>query len=371
MVTFFLFFLTAGHLPLANAAAIETQAREAIMIDADTQAVLLEKNADQAMPPSSMSKLMTLYVLFQRLKEGRAALTDNFTVSEKAWRTQGSKTFVKVGNEISVENLIHGIIVQSGNDACIVVAEGISGSEEAFAAEMNRVAGEIGLTGSHFANATGLPDEQHYMTARDLAILSDRLIEDFPDYYPFFAMKEFTHNNITQPNRNRLLWRDMGVDGLKTGHTEVAGFGIALSAKQGERRLILVLNGLDSDNARVEEGDKLLRWGFREFTNKKVLTQGQAVDEAPVWMGKADTVKLVSTENVALTLPAAGLKGISFTLKYTGPLMAPVEQGAEVAELVIRVPGQQERVVKLAAAESVERLGALGRVLARVKNVFH
>lgn len=343
--------------------AEETAAKQAFLIDAATHSVLLNKAGDEKMHPSSMSKLMTLYVLFSRLKEGRLHLTDKLPISEKAWRTQGSKTFVKVGEEIAIEDLIHGIIIQSGNDACIVVAEGISGSEEAFAAELNRVAKEIGLEHSHFVNATGLPEEEHVMSARDLATLAERLLADFPEYYAYFGLREYTYNNITQHNRNRLLGGTIGVDGLKTGHTEAAGYGITLSAKQGERRLILVINGLESDDARVQEGDRLLRWGFREFENKTVAQKGAAIAEADVWFGKQKTVKLVADKDLLLTLPVAGQANTTFTLKYTGPLPAPIKEGDKVAELIVTLPTGDTQSVPLYAGETVEKLSGFGRIM--------
>ncbi|NBX03310.1 MAG: D-alanyl-D-alanine carboxypeptidase [Alphaproteobacteria bacterium] len=328
----------------------------------NTHSVLLDKGGDEAMAPSSMSKLMTAYLLFQRLKEGRVKLDDQFTISEKAWRTQGSKTFVPIGGQISVEDLIHGIIIQSGNDACIVVAENLSGNEEAFVENMNRVAKEIGLKHSHFVNATGLPEDGHVMSPRDLATLAERIIRDFPEYYHYFSIPEYTYNGIKQQNRNRLLTRGLGVDGLKTGHAEEAGYGITASAKEGERRLILVINGLPDDKARVEEGDRLLRWGLREFQNKKLVTKGRTVAEADVWFGKAATIPLVAQDDLVVTMPATTPQGIAFTLKYTGPIPAPIEKGAKVAELVINVPGQGEQSVPLFAGESVEKLSGFGRI---------
>jgi serine-type D-Ala-D-Ala carboxypeptidase (penicillin-binding protein 5/6) len=346
--------------------AVDTAAKQAFMMDATTHTVMLNKDGDVEMHPSSMSKLMTLYVLFSRLKEGRVKLDDKFTISEKAWRTQGSKTFVHVGGEITVEDLIHGIIIQSGNDACIVVAEGISGTEEAFAEEMNRIAKDIGLTGSHFVNATGLPEDNHLMTAHDLAILADRLIKDFPEYYHYFSLREYTYNNIKQQNRNRLLGNNIGVDGLKTGHTEAAGYGITLSAKQGDRRLLLVMNGLESDNQRVEEGDKLLRWGFREFENKKLLSKGQIVGEADVFFGTQDTVKLVASDDMVLTLPISAQKNMNAKLRYMGPVPAPIEQGTHIADLVLTADGV-DQTVPLVAGESVGKMSGFKRMLSIVK----
>lgn len=336
-------------------AAIETSAKQAYMIDATTQAVLLDKGGNEAMAPSSMSKLMTIYALFQRLKEGRVKLTDTFLVSEKAWRTQGSKMFVGLGDQITVEDLINGIIVQSGNDACVVVAENLSGTEEAFAENLNRIASEIGLKHSHFKNSTGLPEEGHVMSPHDLAILAQRLIQDFPEYYHYFAVPEFTYHNIHQPNRNRLLTRGIGVDGLKTGHAEEAGYGITLSAKQGERRLVLVINGLESDKARAEEGEKLLLYGLREFQNKKIVSKDQKIDEAQVWFGEKQAVALTSAQDIWITLPGNTPKDISFALEYQGPLQAPVAKGAAVAELVVSVPGQEAQRFELVAAEDVAK----------------
>jgi serine-type D-Ala-D-Ala carboxypeptidase (penicillin-binding protein 5/6) len=352
----------------AQSTTNESIAKQAFMIDATTHAVLFNKAGDELMHPSSMSKLMTLYVLFQKLKSGRLKPEDKFTVSEKAWRMQGSKTFVELGSEISVDELIHGIIIQSGNDACIVVAEGISGSEEAFVKELNRVAKEIGLTKSNFTNSTGMPDENHLMTAHDLAILSDRLIEDFPEFYHYFSIREHTYNKIKQQNRNRLLGASLGVDGLKTGHTEDGGYGIALSAKQGDRRLILVINGMASDNGRVQEGDRLLRYGFREFENKTIVKNGQKIAEVPVWFGKKETLPLVADKDVVATLPVNAANDTSFVLKYNSPVPAPVAQGAHVADLVVKSKGGGEQVIPLKAAEEVPKLSAFGHMFAVIKH---
>ena len=352
---------------MAPALAMETAAKQAFMVDVTTHTVLLDKNSTERMHPSSMSKMMTLYVLFQRLKEGRVKLTDAFTVSEKAWRTQGSKTFVHVGDKVAVEDLIHGIIIQSGNDACIVVAEGLSGSEEALAEEMNRVAKAIGMNDSHFVNATGWPDENHLVTARDLAILGEHLITDFPEYYHYFSIREYTYNNIKQQNRNRLLTGDIGVDGIKTGHTEQAGYGITLSAEKSGRRLMLVINGLTSEDERAKEGDALLRWGFREFENKKLLSAGQKLDDAPVWFGAAKTVPIVAEKDRVVTLPVSASKNMSFTLKYTSPFPAPVAKGTHIADLLIAVPGGEPQVIPLVAGEEVDKLSGFSYLFAKLK----
>ncbi len=348
---------------------IDTSAKQAFMMDATTHAILLNKEGDAQMHPSSMSKLMTVYMLFSRLKEGRVKLTDQFPISEKAWRTQGSKTFVHVGDTISVDDLIKGIIVQSGNDACIVVAEALSGSEEEFAREMNKKAKEIGLANSNFVNATGLPDDAHLMTSHDLARLAERLQIDFPEYYHYFAIQEYTYNNITQHNRDRLLTRGIGVDGLKTGHTDAGGYGITLSAKQGDRRLILVVNGLESDNARVEEGEKILRWAFREFTNKNLVKKGDKIAQAEVWLGKSDSVNLVAQDDLVVTMPASisAQDKTSYKLKYLSPIPAPVKAGAHIADLVITSPDSGVQTIPLLAAEDVEKLSAFGQILPAFK----
>lgn len=364
MKKLFCFLLT--FVIAAPAWAIETAAKQAFLIDATTQAVLLNKDGDVQMHPSSMTKMMTIYILFSRMKEGRVKLDSKFAVSERAWRMQGSKTFVALGSEISVEDLIHGIVIQSGNDACIVVAEGISGSEEAFVQEMNDTAQKIGMTGTHFINAHGMPDDTHMTTARDLAILAQHIISDFPEYYHYFSQPEYTYNNIRQYNRNRLLGT-LGVDGLKTGHTEAGGYGIVLSALQGERRLILVVNGMKSEKERAEEGDKLLRWGFREFVNKTLVRKGQSVAEAEIWYGRQATVPLVAQHDLTVTLPAGAAANTAFTLKYNGPLPAPVAQGAHVADLVISSPGAEPQVVPLVAAQDVPALSGVGRLLANLR----
>jgi len=364
-------FLSSAICYLPSAYAIDTTAKQAFMIDTTTHTVLLNKDADVAMHPSSMSKLMTVYILFSRLKEGRIKLDSKFTVSEKAWRTQGSKTFVGIGSEMAVEDLIHGIIIQSGNDACIVVAEGVSGTEEAFVKEMNDMAATLGMTHSHFTNPTGLPDDNHLMSARDLAILAEHLIKDFPEYYHYFSLREYTYNNITQQNRNRLLERNIGVDGLKTGHTDAGGYGIALSAQQEGRRLILIINGLASDNDRVEEGDKLLRWGFREFENKTLVRKGDKIADADVWFGKQISVPLVADNDLIVTLPAGAGAGITFTLKYTGPLQAPVEKGAHVADLIIKLPDSEPQTVPLLAGEDVAKLSGFSRMSAVLGYYLH
>jgi len=323
---------------------------------------LLDKTSDVSMPPASMSKIMTSYMVFERLKDERLALDDELPVSEKAWRKQGSKMFVEVGKTARVEDLLRGVIVQSGNDACIVLAEGLSGTEEAFAEEMTRRAREIGLTGSSFANATGWPDPNQRMTARDLAILAKRIIEDFPEYYHYYAETEFTYGGIRQMNRNPLLYKSLGADGLKTGHTEEAGYGLTASVVQGDRRIIMVLNGLDSQKARREESGRLIGWAMREYGNYTLFKPGETVEEAPVWLGEAANVPLVIPEGVTVTLSRKARRDMRVMVVYDAPIPAPLRAGQEVAKLVVNAPGEEPVEFPLMAGADVERLGIFGRI---------
>ncbi|MGB8274564.1 MAG: D-alanyl-D-alanine carboxypeptidase family protein [Alphaproteobacteria bacterium] len=355
-------------LPL-QARAIDTEAQEAFMVDFDTGAVLLEKNPDQLMHPSSMSKMMTVYLLFERLKNGSVKLDDEFPVSEKAWRMGGSKMFVPLGGKIRVEDLIRGIVIQSGNDACIVVAEGLGGNEEAFAAEMTRRAHELGMTNSTFKNATGWPDPDHLTTARDLALLAKRTITDFPEYYHYYGELEFTFNKIKQGNRNPLLYKDMGADGLKTGHTEQGGYGVTASAKRGDRRLILVVNGLPSMKERAAESERLMEWGFREFDNYSLFKAGDTVTDADVWLGDAATVPLAIGSDLKVTLPKKSRHDMKVKAVFDGPIPAPIKKGDQIAKLVIAAPDMAPMEVPLVAGADIGRLGFVGRIGAAIKHI--
>ncbi len=349
-------FILALSLAIASHAhAFDTKAKQAIIVDDATQTLLLGKEALKQMPPSSMSKLMTLYVLFDKLKSGALTLDSTFHVSEKAWKKGGSKMFVRVNTDVAVKDLIRGIIVQSGNDACIVVAEALGGSEEGFAKLMNDKAAQIGLSGSHFANATGWPHEQHYMTPADLATLTHLLVHDFPEYYPFFAEQTFTYSGITQPNRNRLLGQGIGVDGLKTGHTEAAGYGITISAmdETSGRRVNVVVNGLESDADRISEARRLAEYGLREFEAHSLGTADVPIAEFPVWMGAQESVALGLAQPIAVALPRE-TSGIHFRLKAdTSPAIAPIAQGEAIATLMIEHDGQLLRAVPLLALSDV------------------
>ena len=351
-----------------TARAFETKAREAILVDYDTGTVLFQKNADQPMPPASMSKMMTVFMLFEQLRDGRLKLDDKVTVSGNAWKkggaaSGGSTMFLQPGSEVTIEDLLHGIIVQSGNDACIVVAEALAGSEEAFAEAMTKRAHELGLESSVFKNATGLPDEGHVSTARDLALLAIHTINEFPEYYKeFYSVKDFTYNGIAQGNRNPLLYKNVGADGLKTGHTNAAGYGLTASAVQDGRRLVLVIGGLGSAKERSQEAEQLMAWGFRDFENVRIVEAGKPITDAEVWLGEADTVPLTTDRDFLVTVFRKARDAMEVKVKYDGPLPAPIRAGDPVATLVVTIPGEEPIRTPLVAGADVERLGFVGRI---------
>jgi len=349
------------------AAAFETVAKQALLMDYDTGTVLFEKNADERMFPASMTKMMTAHLLFERLRDGSLSLEDRLPVSEKAWRKGGSKMFVEVGKTVKVEDLIRGIVVQSGNDATIVVAEGLAGSEQAFADQMNERARDIGMAGTQYRNASGWPDEEHFTTARDLAELAAATIREFPEFYHYYSEQEFIYAGIKQGNRNPLLYKDIGADGLKTGHTEAAGFGLTASATRGERRLILVLNGMESQRERSSESLRVIEWGFREWNNYPLFKEGEVVADVPVWLGNASTVPLVMPRAVLLTMERKTRKDMKVVLRYEEPIPAPIRKGNQVGVLEITAPGLDTISVPLEAGADVAALNAFGRVAAALE----
>lgn len=364
----------AGLLMLATgqAQALETTARNVILMDYDTGQILFAKDHQKMVPPASMSKLMTVYIIFSKLKDGSLSLDDTFTVSENAWRkggaaSGGSTMFLNIGENVRVEDLIKGIIIQSGNDACIVAAENLAGSEEDFAVLMNKVARKIGLKNSSFANSTGLPDPNHRMSVEDLALLARHIIKEFPGYYYLFSQKTFTHNNITQGNRNPLLYSMPGADGLKTGHTEEAGFSLTASVKRGDRRLIEVMTGTKSNKERSEESGKIMNYGFREFDNYDVLEQGQKVADIPVWFGEQKEIGLVVAENLKLTLKKNKAANVKMTAVYDKPVKAPIKKGDKLGVVKIEIPGQPDVEVPLLADRNVAKLGLFGKISENLK----
>jgi len=366
-------FLIVG-LAARPALAFDTSAQFGILIDADTGAVLWEKDSEASMHPASMSKLMTLTMLFEALKAGTVKLTDEFPISEHAWRAGGaasgsSTMFAQLGSRIPVNTLIQGVIVQSGNDACIAIAEALKGSEPEFADAMTKRAKEIGLTNSHFANATGWPDPEQMMSAHDLARLARHIIKDYPEYYHYFSEKEFTWNGITQHNRNPALFLDSTVDGLKTGHTEASGFGLVVSAKRGDERLILVLNGLPSMKARGEESVRVLDWGFRAFKTYKLYSAGAVIDNAPVYQGTYGQVPLVTTADVSLIMTPDQRKDMKATVSYDAPIPAPIAAGQHVGTLTITMPDKSPLAIPLVAGANVDQLGIFGRGIAALRHM--
>ena len=345
------------------AGPVGVEARWAYIMDATTGAVLLQKAADDLMPPSSLTKLMTAYVVFSALRAGRLRLDQSLPVSERAWRMQGSKMFVPVGQEVSVEDLIRGMLIQSGNDACIVLAEGLSGSEEAFVQLMNEEAVKLGLTHSTFRNATGWPDPEHHMSARDVAVLALHLVRDFPQYYHYFSEHGYKFGNIDQGNRNVLVDKGLA-DGLKTGHTEAGGFGLCASSERDGRRIIEVLNGLPSSRARVEEGERMLAWAFASFEDVRLFKAGETVQRIPVWLGQHPDVAAVTTEDVVVTVPHGWRHRMKVHVDFQQPVQAPVRAGAPLGQLIVSDTGLSDFQLPLVAAGPVARLGLPNRAIA-------
>ncbi len=350
--------------------ALETLAKQVILLDMTTGTVLFSKNADEPMTPSSMSKIMTVYKLFDRLKHGGLSLTDTFSVSEKAWRKQGSKMFVAVKSRVKIEDLIRGIIVQSGNDATIVVAEGLSGTESAFADELNETAKNLGMTKSNFVNASGWPDPGHETTARDLATLAIATIKNFPEFYHYYNEKSFTYNGIKQGNRNPTIYRNIGADGLKTGHTEAGGYGLTASAIRKDRRLVLVINGLPSKKSRATEPERLIDWGFREFDNYALFQAGETVTDAQVWMGTQGTVPLLIEKDLVLTLPRKARRGMKVKVAMNEPVSAPIKEGDVLATLKIEIPDRETLEIPLVSGANIEQLGMFSRLGAAVEYIL-
>jgi D-alanyl-D-alanine carboxypeptidase (penicillin-binding protein 5/6) len=337
----------------------DTKAKFAVLMDYESGTLLFHKNADDPLEPASMAKLMTVAVVFDELQRGRLSMDDEFFISEHAWRTGGaasggSTMFAELNSKVKVSDLLRSVIIQSGNDAAIALAEGIGGTEQQFASMMNQLGREIGLTGSNFVNATGLPDPNQYSTARDLAIVARFIIAQFPEYYPIFSEPEFTWNKIRQQNRNSLVEMGIGVDGLKTGHTEAAGYGTVVSTAAGGRRLIAVLHGLQSMNERAEEARKLVTWGTRGFEQIPVFAAGEIVAYANVYGGKEPQVGLVGKGNIDLFIPKGANNCPTATVTYQAPILPPVAAGTELAKLNVMCNNALVQVTPLYAATDVE-----------------
>jgi D-alanyl-D-alanine carboxypeptidase (penicillin-binding protein 5/6) len=355
----------------ATAAEILTPAKQAYITDFESGKVLFAKDAEVPMKPASMAKIMTVFIVFQRVADGSLQLDDKFLVSEKAWRKGGSRSFVEVGSRVSVSDLLHGVIVQSGNDAAIVLAEGIAGTEQAFAEEMNFWAEKLGMTQTNFRNATGWPDPDLQTSAKDLNILTTELIKRFPvdsypDLYPIFAKREFTYNKISQPNRNPLVYGTKGADGLKTGHTEESGYGLVGSAVRDGQRVVMVLNGMDSMKQRSTESRRLIDLIFREYKSYEFFKQGQPVDQANVWLGTAPQVDLVLDAPLKMVLSRKDRQAMEISLQWLDPVPAPIRAGDQIGTLVVTLPDEVTKM-PLRAAQNVDTLGLFNRIGAAVK----
>ena len=339
-----------------NLFSFETSAENALLIDFDTNQILYSKNEEKKIYPASMSKLMTLYILFDSLKKGIVTLDDKFVVSRNAYQKEGSTIYAELGTEISVQNLIRGIIVSSGNDACIIVAEALSGSEDNFANQMNFYAEEMGLRNSNFKNSSGLHNDDHYTSAEDLVKLSNLLITDFPDYYPYFAERSFTWNSIIQYNRNNILRMDLGVDGLKTGYTSKSGYGVIVSSEKNGRRLIGIVTGLKSVDDRTNEISRLINYGYRGFKSYSVFKDNQIIDYAKVWKGNKNNLPLIVDKDINLLLDIPGRRGINVEYKYNEPIYAPIFKGDVVGSIDIIIPGRKNIKLDLLAGEDVKQV---------------
>lgn len=345
-------------------------AKSYILIDYDSGAILASKNPDEKVEPASLTKMMSAYIVYNELKQGNIQLGDKVTISKKAWQMPGSKMFIEVGKKVKVSDLIKGMDIQSGNDATVALAEHIAGSEETFVELMNRYAKKLGMANTHFANATGLPNPNHYATANDLARLARAIIHDFPNQYQIYAEKKFTFNGITQYNRNKLLWQDPSVDGLKTGHTNSAGYCLVASAKRGNMRLISVVLGTDSASKRVQESQKLLNFGFRFYETHKLFTAGQRIIEARIWEGTRDTVGLGLTQDLYITTPRGQFKAVTIKKTIQPELIAPIEKGQNLGELKVTLDNKSLAQRPLVALDKVDRGSFFKRLTDQIKRLF-
>ena len=342
-------------------------AKSYVLMDASSGNVLVENNGDQRLPPASLTKLMTAYIATLEIRRGQIGENDPVTVSENAWRTGGSRMFIKVGTQVSVSDLLHGIIIQSGNDASVALAEHIAGSEDAFADMMNKTAAELGMTNSHFMNPTGLPNPEHYSSAHDMAVLARAIIHEDPAHYAIYSQKEFFWNGIKQPNRNLLLWRDKTVDGLKTGHTNAAGYCLVATAQRdmpqvGGRRLLSIVLGTTSENARANESQKLLNWGYTAYDAVKLFEAGQAMEDALLWKGSQSSVKLGREAATVVTVPSGSSGQLSTRIERQDPLIAPIAKGQQIGTLHVQLGTETLAQLPVFALEEVPEGGFFRRV---------
>lgn len=353
-----------------NVAGVSTIAKQAIVVEAQTAEVLYAKEADKVMPTSSMSKVMTMFVVFDAIKNGKLKLDDKIKVSRKAWKQKGSRMFIRDTERVTVEQLIRGVIVQSGNDAAVALAEAVSGTEEAFAVALNEKAKELGMSRSHFTNATGLPDANHYSTAQDLAKMSIALMQHHPEYYHYYSEKNFTHNKIKQGNRNPLLYRNIGVDGIKTGHTDAAGYGLIASALRDGRRIITIVNGLKSKQERADEPAKLIEWSYREYGLYRLLKSTDKVGTAKIWLGTAPIVDVASAQDLVKSLPRSIVDKAEISLQIDDETEAPIQKGQQLGKVVIEIPGLKPTEIPLVAMQEVKRVGFIRSLWEKFKRLI-
>jgi len=347
--------------------AIDTKSEQAIVIDFDTNETLFEKNADQITPPASMTKIMTVYAVFDRLQKTDLTIDDVCIVSAKAYNMGGSRTFLEIDDAVSIDDLLKGVIIQSGNDASIVLAECLGGTEQDFAKIMNVYAKKIGMINTNFVNSSGWPEEKHYSTVRDLAILSNSLIKNFPELYTYFKIKEFSYNDINQPNRNKLLTNENGADGLKTGYTKKSGWGVAGSALRNNRRITVVINGTNSSRSRLNESSFLLNWAFNQTSQIKLVSKGQIIKNVDVWLGDKPTINLVIDKDIVSTISFDQLQLVETSIAYNKPINAPIKKGDRLGNMLIKIVGKKDLNIPLVAEIDVNESNPFIKLFAAIK----
>ena len=367
MKKLFLAFLFSSILFTSKLYAIDTKAEQAIVMDFDTNEILFQKNSNIKTPPASMTKIMTVYAAFDRLKNTDLSIENECVVSAKAYKMGGSRTFLEIDDKVSIDELLKGIIIQSGNDASVALAECLAGTEDDFAKLMNVYAKRIGMRNTNFLNSSGWPEDNHYSTVYDLALLSNALINEFPDLYLYFSDKEFTYNDIKQPNRNKLLSSVQGADGLKTGFTRASGWGIAATAKRDDRRITAVINGTNSSRSRLNEASNLINWAFSQTSQKLLVDENQVIVEVDVWLGNKPRVNLVSSKKIVSTLSFDQIQLIKSSLEYKRPIEAPIKKGEVYGKLLIDIDGKPNIEVELIAQENVGTVNPISKVFAAMK----
>ncbi len=363
----FIPFILLIFLISSKSFSIDTKAEQAVVIDFDTNEILYEKNYNLQTPPASMTKILTVYVAFDRLKNTDLSINNECTVSAKAYKMGGSRTFLEIDDKVSIDDLLKGIIIQSGNDASVALAECLAGTEEDFAKLMNVYAKRLGMNNSNFVNSSGWPEDDHYSTVLDLALVSNAIIRDFPNLYLYFSDEEFTYNEIKQPNRNKLLQSVQGADGLKTGFTKASGWGIAATARRDDRRITVVINGTNSSRSRMNESSNLINWAFSQTSQKKLVDEGQLIVEADVWLGNKPRVNLISSRKVISTLSFDQLQLIKSSIQYTKPIEAPIIKGNTYGKLLIEIDGKPNIEVDLIAEYDVGPINPILKIFAAIK----